>query len=446
MLENVEEFKTWGPVRHGKPVKSKAGRTFAKFIGQLQELGYAVEYKELIAADYGAPTTRKRFVLIARCDGAPIVWPSPTHSRNGEGGLPKWRSAAEVIDWTLPCPSIFASKEEIRERYGVSAVRPLAENTVRRVIRGVDKFTIRSGNPFIVPTGYGERKGQAPRIHDITAPMPTIVGSGKHNLCDPILAPITISNTGSSVGADAGSPVHTVRTGGGGQVFVASSLIQYHTEQTEHVRANGIDAPIPTVDASNRYGLTSASLVEYYSTGRPLSVEGPLHTATSHDREALTTAHIVKFKGDNLGQSLNEPMQTITTSAGEFARCNVFLVKVGAGENLGYWPKIRSLLNRYCGYNLASDEVLLLSIAGALYYIADIGLRMLTPKELYAAMGFPKWYIIERDYTGKPYPKSKQVARCGNAVCPDMARELVKANLPEYCRKEKGNDREASIR
>lgn len=506
ILENVEEFRTWGPVRKGKPVKKLAGTTFRKFIRQLEELGYDVEYRELIAADYGAPTSRKRFYLIARCDGRPIVWPEPTHSKTGADGLPKWRSAAEIIDWSLPCPSVFATKAEIMDRYGLKAVRPLASNTMRRVIRGVDKFTIRSGKPFIVPTGYGERTGQAPRVHDIDAPVPTVVGTGKENLCRPLLAPVTVTNTSNSVGGTVGAPVHTVTTAGnqmlvtpflaecnhsgGGHIapvgdahktitakhtggIVAPALIQYHTEQTEHVRASGLGTPINTVDASNRYGLTCANLVEYYTGGRPLDVQDPLHTVTSHDREAVVAAHIakyyggvvgekvgeplptvtaidhnavcaahvVKFKGDNVGTPPSEPLQTVTASAGKeracsggtFAVCRAHLAKIRSGDDLGHWPEIRALLNEFCGYTLAEDEVLLLEIGGALYYISDIGLRMLSPRELYNAMGFPPDYIIDRDYMGNEYKKSAQVARCGNAVCPPVASALVRANLPEWC-------------
>lgn len=445
MLENVEEFQTWGPVRKGKPVKKLAGTTFRKFISQLRDLGYAVEYRELVAADLGAPTTRKRFVLIARCDGRPIVWPERTHApRDSEevrsGRLKPWRSAAEIIDWSLPCPSVFESKAEILEKYGLKAVRPLADNTMRRIIRGVDKFTIRSEEPFIVPTGYGERKGQAPRVHDIEEPLPTVVGSGKHNLCRPLLTPYLAecNHAGGGHIADTREPYKTItakHTGG----IVAPSLIQYHTEQTENVRASGLGVPINTVDASNRYGLACANLVEYYTGGRPLDVTDPMHTVTSHDREAVVAAHVVKFKGDNLGSNPAEPMQTVTASAGRnracgggtFALCKVWLCKTG-NSGLHRWPEVRALLNRYCGYTLAEDELLLLEIGGAFYYIADIGLRMLSPRELYNAMGFPPDYIIDRDYTGKPYPKNEQVARCGNAVCPPLAAAVARANFPEY--------------
>ena len=472
ILENVEEFQTWGPVRKGKPVKKKAGQTFQKFIAQLRDLGYEVEWRELVAADYGAPTTRKRFVLIARCDGRPICWPEPTHApRDSEavksGKLLPWRSAAEIIDWSLPCPSIFDTKAEIKEKFNLSAVRPLANNTMRRIIRGVDKFTIRSGEPFIVPSGYGEREGQAPRVHDVNEPLPTAVGKGKHAVCDPLLAPLTVTNTSNSVGAPAGEPVHTVttagnqmlvtpnlmcigQTGGGDRIrdvrdpapttvskqeacLTAASLIQYHTEQTENVRASGLVGPINTVDASNRYGLTSAHLVEYYGNGNPLDTRDPMHTVTSHDREALVAAHVVKFKRDEAGTSPMEPVPT-QTSSGVFAVCKVHLVKIRPEDNgnLQHWPEIRALLNEHCGYHLADDEILLLEIGMQLYYIADIGLRMLSPRELYNAMGFPPDYIIDRDYMGRPYPKNEQVARCGNAVCPPMAAAVVRANFPEY--------------
>lgn len=431
ILENVEEFQTWGPVRKGKPVKSKSGQTFRKWLSQLEALGYAVEYRELVAADYGAPTTRKRFVLIARCDGQPIRWPERTHApRDSEevksGKCKPWRSAAEIIDWTVPMYSIFASKQEIKEKYGVNAVRPLADNTLRRIIRGVDKFTIKSGKPFIVECNHG---GDG-HTRSVEEPVNTVTGRYTGGVCEPVTIPYTFSNTGGSVGSPADEPVHTIRTAGG-QVLAAANLIQYHTEQSEDVRANGLDAALPTVDASNRYGLTAAHLVEFYGNGQAIDPEEPMHTVTSHDREALIATHIVKFKGPDIGQSPDAPLQTVT-AINPFALASVKTVKYAPGTDLGYWPQIRALLNKYCGYKFADDEILLLWIRGAWRYICDISMRMLTPRELYNAMGFPPDYIIEHDYTGKPYPKAQQVARCGNAVCPQMASAVVRVNFPEW--------------
>lgn len=448
MMENVEEIQTWGPLMYiGKnshdlpmytPDPERKGETFRAFVGMLGDglpedaasldaldeacefleiphngkdavrlmngLGYKIEFKELVAADYGAPTTRKRFVLIARSDGQPIVWPEKTHTnggcvrfKNGESisvSLP-WVSAASVIDWSIPTYSIFATKQELKDQYGVNAVRPLANNTLRRIIRGVDKFTIKSGKPFVV-----------------------------------------FSNTGHSVGDAVDKPVGVIRSSGG-LCLSAANLIQYHTEQTENARVSNLSDPLPTVDSSNRYGMTTAHLTEYYGNGNPIDPREPMRTVTSHDREALTCVHIVKFKGTNLGQDATQPLQTVTASAGEFAVAEVLVKKYAGGTDLGYWPKIRALLNQHCGYSLADDEVLLLKIDDALYYISDISLRMLTPRELYRAMGFPEDYIIDHDDQGKPYPKTKQVARCGNAVSPPMAAALVRANLPEYCTERK---------
>lgn len=400
ILENVEEFVTWGPVRKGKPVKKKAGQTFQKWKRQLLELGYQVEHREIVAADLGAPTTRKRFVLVARCDGRPIVWPERTHGpRDSEevrdGRLMPWKSAAEIIDWSVPCYSVFASKRELKEKYGVNAVRPLADNTMRRVIRGVDKFTIRSGRPFIVECNHGG-DGHARSTEE---PVNTVTRKYTGGICAPALVPFTFSNTGGSVGESLRGPVGTVRTAGG-QVLAAANIIQYHTEQTENVRANGLRMPLPTV--------------------------------TAVDHNAVAAAHIVEFKGQDIGQDADRPLRTITASAGEFADCRAELMEAGS-QDLMHWPEVRDLLNRHCGYEMADDEILLLEIGGGLYFIADILLRMLTPRELYNAMGFPPDYIIDRDYLGNEYGKTKQVARCGNAVCPPMATALVRANLPEWC-------------
>lgn len=405
MLENVPEFVTWGPVRKGKPVKSKAGQTYRKWRGQLEDLGYKIDTRELCAADYGAPTIRTRFCLIASRDGCPIVWPERTHAPRGSeevasGKCLPWRAASEIIDWALPCYSIFESKEDIRERYGVTAVRPLADNTMRRIARGLDKFVIRSAEPFIV----SNNTGNAP--HSARMPVPTITTcEGRNLLCAP-------------------------------------SLIQYHSEQSERVRGQRCDEPMMTVDASNRYGLSAAYLTQYFSGDNTQSVENPLNTITTHDRENLTLAHLAHFKGQDKGQDPREPLMTITQATGQFGEVRTTVVRYDGDVDLRYWPRVRELLNRHCGYTLGDDDVLLLDIRGAWYFISDIGLRMLTPRELYDAMGFPHDYIIDRYEDGTPIRRADQVARCGNAVCPAVSEALVRANLPECHKGKIGSMRE----
>ena len=455
ILENVEEFQTWGPVRKGKPVKSRRGETFRKWKEQLQALGYEIDHRELVAADYGAPTIRKRFFLIARCDGKPIIWPERTHApKDSEevknGKCKPWRGAAEIIDWTIPCPSIFDTTDEIKEKYGIRAIRPLAVNTQKRIARGIEKFVLQNKEPFIVPIGYGERKGQAPRVHDIKEPVSTVVSSGKQYLCQPELSPfiVQVNHKGEQFrGQELEEPIPTI-TGKHGyglatpvmtaiavskaeQYLAMPSLIQYHTEQSERVRGQGMDEPIMTLDAANRYGLSVSYLAEYFQNGRPLDVKSPLHTSTTKDRECVVETFISKFYKTGIGQKPDEPLHTVTTSAGHFG---IVTVKMSRSEmNLHHWNEVRELLNAYCGYAIAADEILLLDVNGTLYFISDIGLRMLTPRELYAANGFPPDYIIDHDYTGKAYGKTKQVARCGNAVPPPFAEALVRANLPEMC-------------
>lgn len=469
MLENVEEFQTWGPVRKGKPVKKLAGKTFHRWLEQLEALGYAVEWRELVAADYGAPTTRKRFFLIARRDGRPIVWPEPTHapadSPEVKAGRKKpWRSAAEIIDWSLPCPSVFDTREEIKAKYGLNAQRPLRPNTMRRVARGVDKFVIRSASPFLVVVNHsGEFRGQ-----EIGEPLQTITAKHGYGVAAPVMAPLTMHNNENATGTAITEPVNTITgTGAGGhQMLITPAMIQYHTEQTERVRGQDVGEPLMTIDASNRYGLAAASLVKYYGSAQHgQEIREPLHTVTAKDREgvtvaslskfyggvvgtvatdpvptitaidhnALQTAHMVKLKGDNLGGPAGEPVQTITASGLHHGVVTTRIERAAEGAPLQNWPKIRAALNEFCGYHLEENEVILFSIGGAWYFMADIGLRMLTPRELYRANGFPDDYKIERDYTGHEYGKSKQVARCGNAVPPPFATALVRANLPEWC-------------
>ena len=435
MLENVEEFKTWGPLNRGHhPIKAKQGKTFEKFVQQLTDLGYEVEFRELVAADYGAPTMRKRFFMIARCDGKPIVWPEPTHapadSDEVKAGLLKpYVGAYTQLDFSLPCPSIFDTSEEIKEKYGIRAVRPLAPKTMERIARGLKKFVLDNPEPFIVPIGYGERKGQAPRVHDIEKPLPTIVGSGKHYLCEPTLAPYMGTNTTNHPGGNCKDPIHTITTGNQ-QCLISPTLIQYHSETAQgEVRGQTIEDPIMTVDGSNRYGLVTSFIQKYYGgnyQGNGSDIKEPLHTITTLERNAMCAVNLIQMNNHCDGRDVKEPIPTITAGDGHFGEVRAFLIKY-YGQGTG--QDIKAPLDTVT----AQDRFGLVTINGVDYQIVDIGLRMLEPRELYGCQGFPEDYIIDHDYTGKTYPRSEQVRRCGNAVCPPIPAALVRANLPELC-------------
>ena len=435
MLENVEEFKTWGPLgRRHHPIKSKQGETFRKFVQQLTDLGYEVEFRELVAADYGAPTMRKRFFMIARCDGKPIVWPEPTHapadSDEVKAGLLKpYVGAYTQLDFSLPCPSIFDTSEEIKEKYGIRAVRPLAPKTMERIARGLKKFVLDNPEPFIVPIGYGERKGQAPRVHDIEKPLPTIVGSGKHYLCEPKLAPYLSVNRENHFGSDMREPVHTI-TANNQHMLMTPTLIQYHSETAQgKVRGQTIQDPIMTVDGSNRYGLVTSFIQKYYGgnyQGNGSDIKEPLHTITTLERNAMCAVNLIQMNNHCDGRDVKEPIPTITAGDGHFGEVRAFLIKY-YGQGTG--QDIKAPLDTVT----AQDRFGLVTINGVDYQIVDIGLRMLEPRELYGCQGFPEDYIIDHDYTGKTYPRSEQVRRCGNAVCPPIPAALVRANLPELC-------------
>ena len=435
MLENVEEFKTWGPLnRSHRPIKAKQGHTYRKFIDQLHDLGYEVQTRELVAADYGAPTMRKRFFMIARCDGRPIVWPEPTHGpadseKVKAGSLKPYVGAYTQIDFSLPCPSIFDTAEEIREKYGIRAVRPLAAKTMERIARGLKKFVINSPEPFIVPIGYGERTGQQPRIHDIKEPLPTVVSSGKHYLCEPMIAPYIMCNNENNVGASIKNPLPTITTANRNFVM-APTLIQYHSEMSKDgVRGQQVTEPIMTVDGSNRYGLVAAFIQKYYA-GETRSdasdVTKPLHTITARNGQSLCAATLIQMNNHCDGRDIKEPIPTITSGDGHFGEVRAFLIKY-YGQGTG--QDIKDPLDTVT----AQDRFGLVTVGGVDYQIVDIGLRMLEPKELYGCQGFPDDYIIDHDYAGNSYPRSEQVKRCGNAVCPPIPAALVRANLPELC-------------
>ncbi|WP_315074464.1 DNA cytosine methyltransferase [uncultured Clostridium sp.] len=319
LMENVEEIQDWGPLDdEGHPIKERKGEDYKKFINSMKELGYDFESKELIAADYGAPTTRNRWYAVFRRDGKEIVWPEATHNKTGTDGLEKWKPISECIDWHDLGSSIFTRK------------KPLKEKTLNRIARGIEKFIINDDNPYFLPDD-----------------------------------------------------------------IASAFLIQYHGEtKSGYVRGQSLNEPIKTIDTSNRYGLVTAFITRFYKSGTGQTVKEPIHTiTTSSGHFGLVSAFLIKYYGNGIGQTVNEPIGTIVTK-----------------DRFG---------------------LVTVMIKGEEYQIVDIWFRMLNPEELKLGQGFPKDYIIDVDYTGKKYPKSKRVERIGNSVVPIMAEVLARANKPE---------------
>lgn len=431
MLENVEEFKTWGPLNRGHhPVKSKQGRTFDKFVRQLQDLGYEVQFRELVAADYGAPTMRKRFFMIARCDKKPIVWPEPTHAPADseavkKGLLKPYVGAYTQIDFSRPCPSIFDTSEQIKEKYGIKAVRPLAPKTMERIARGLKKFVLDNPEPFIVQCNHGGDR----RPLDTKEPLPTITGKHGYGIVEPYMIQIGQTGFTKDRSKNIQEPLSTI-VSKNEHSLICPTLIQYHSETAQgKVRGQTIKDPIMTVDGSNRYGLVTSFLHKYYDggyKGAGESMENPLPTITAWDHNSVVTANLIQMNNHCDGKDIRQPLPTITAGDGHFGEVRAFLIKYyGQGTGQDIQEPLNTVTSR--------DRFGLVTIEGEDYQIVDIGLRMLEPRELYGCQGFPDDYIIDRDYTGKTYPRTEQVKRCGNSVSPMIPNALVRANLRELC-------------
>lgn len=406
IMENVEEIQQWGPLdENGRPIPERKGEKYQKFISSMQSLGYDFDSRELVAADYGAPTTRKRWYAIFRRDGKPIVWPEPTHSKTGTDGKKKWVPVSSILNFSDLGKSIFGRK------------KPLAENTMRRTARGLEKFVFNNPEPFIIQVNHsgGNFRGQS--IHD---PMPTITQKHGFGVITPVEVPFIDKTYGGNykgAGSGMNQPVSTITTVDHNRL-ITPLLIQYHSETTKNgVRGQTVTDPLQTIDTSNRYGLVIAFLEKFYKSGT--------------------------------GQSLAEPIHTITTSPGHFGQVSVLAVdwkelqEAGVDEETAQkatWVSqfIMEYYGRGVGQNIreplhtivTKDRFALITVLGNEYVILDIFLRMLTPEELKLAQGFPQDYIIDRDYNWRKYPVCEQVKRIGNSVVPVMAKALVKANCP----------------
>jgi DNA (cytosine-5)-methyltransferase 1 len=568
LLENVEEFRTWGPLDdQGSPIKARAGETFDKWCRELRRLGYKLQFRELRACDYGAPTIRKRFFMIARRDGRPIVWPAPTHGKPASPGvvagtLRPWRTAAEIIDWSIPCPSIFERKKE------------LAEKTKRRIAHGTVKFVLRNPAPFIVPVKTWGGGGNNPRSSDEPMRTTTTSKGGEHAVVTPFVAPVTHGGSqersysptqplhtvtganrgeiaavaplfartahgdvdrkgkrrgqgahsteepfptiatsqdsalvaahitkfrsgatghaadeplatvtansfikrpggsaplgavaahlermhGKSRGAAADEPAPTITAGGGGKTAAVATFLSpyYGDNDGGRVRSgNPADEPLRTSTVENRFGAVAAFLSHQYGSatnGGQGDPERPLKTITTGGHHAIVCAHIEQANGSPEGEKplpgrkADDPLSTIVAKGctqrviettlvgpdalppdllGRAVRTAAFLIKYYGNESDGHG------LDAPIGTVTVQDRfaVVMVLIDAETYILVDIGVRMLTPRELFNAQGFPPDYIIDRDAEGRPITKTAQVAKCGNSVCPPVAAALVRANF-----------------
>lgn len=540
ILENVEEFRDWGPLQETDrglmPDPEARGETFQKWCKALRRLGGKIEWRELRACDYGAPTIRKRLFVIVRFDGQKIVWPKPTHGKPDDpdvlaGRKRPWRTAAEIIDWSLPCPSIFDTTDEVFAKYGLRAVRPLAAATMSRVARGVERYVLKAKRPFLVnlthgvrledvdnpfgtitgahrgekatvapvltygqqgggnrnvedpahtitasakdqnaliaptliQTGYGEREGQSPRSLDIEAPLGTIVAGGvKHALAVPTLvgcggragqsrarggdeptatgtakADVCLAtafltqNNYQETGHDAREPVSTIVQKGCTQSVVSAFVSRQFGTSTGH----GMGEPTHTATAEvNKSMLVAPHLMTMRNAQKPFSSPAePTHTVTAGGAGLTVVAPFMqKYYGTGDGARVDEPCHSVTTKD-----------RFGFVEGEVGWPpfteaqaararRVAAFLREHGFWD--EREFVTVEIGGESFTIVDIGMRMLSPRELFCAQGFPPDYVIDLEFNGKPLAKSDQIGCCGNSVSPPMAEALVGANCGHLAR------------
>ncbi|WP_200953549.1 DNA cytosine methyltransferase [Ensifer sp. Root558] len=533
IMENVEEWKEWGPLietdRGLMPCPDNRGKTFQKWCKAMKRAGYKLQHRELRACDYGAPTIRKRLFVIARRDGQPIVWPEPTHGAPTDrdviaGKKLPWRTAAEIIDWSLPCPSIFDTSDEIMAKFGLRAIRPLADATMARVARGTKRYVLDAARPFLVQTGYGERKGQEPRCMDGDAPLGTVVAGGvKHAVVSPSLTRFNTGATGSAMNEPVSTitansyikkpggaaplgmitphlmtglsivapvltyaqqgganrsvedPHHTItaskkdqnaviiptlvgcggragqsRPRGGDEplatvtakadVCTAAVFVAQHNNDSR--RIGGVNPgreasePVSTVTSTGaQQGVVSAFVSRQFGTSTGHAAEAPLGTITADGggKSLLVAPHLHAYYGSDQDTPENEPFHTITTKP-RFSHVEAAISAPPFTEDQHARAReVAAFLRSYGFWD--EREFVTLTIGEAEFVIVDIGMRMLTPRELYSAQGFPTDYRIDADANGRPFPKNVQVSCVGNSVSPPVAAAIVAANcqhLVEY--------------
>ncbi len=555
-MENVEEWKDWGPLieteRGLMPCPDRRGQTFQAWCKAIRKLGGRIEWRELRACDYGAPTIRKRLFLIIRFDGKKIVWPEPTHGAPDDpdviaGKKLPWRVAAEIIDWSLPCPSIFDTAAEIWSKHGLRAVRPLAGNTMARVARGMKRYVLDADRPFIVNLTHGGREEDAgqpfrtitganrgekavilPSITRFNSgatgsamdePMPTVTansyikrpgGAAPLGIVAPHL--MTMRNSGKPFnGAD--EPTHTITAGGAGLSVVAPHLTAYYGPGAGgEDRSADPEKPLNTVTTENRHAVVVPTLVGCggrAGQSRPRGGDEPLATVTTKADGCVAAAFIAQHNNDsrrvggvNPGREADDPLSTVTATGAQQGTVAAFVARqfgasvghavdepsatVTAGVNKS--QLVAPYLHAYYGCDQDTPETepfhtvttkprfshvessisappftadqeerarevaaflrahgfwderefVTLDIGGQTFVVVDIGMRMLTPRELFNAQGFPPDYVIDGAWEGEgedrrfvDFPKNVQVSCCGNSVSPPPYAAIVAANCPE---------------
>ncbi len=537
LMENVEEFVTWGPLgEDGHPMKEFAGQTFELWVKRLKRAGYRIQWRELRACDYGAPTIRKRFMMVARRDGRPIVWPNPTHGDPTskavkQGKLLPWRTAAGCIDWSLPCPSIFDTTAQIKDKHGLRAVRPLAGNTMARIARGMRRYVLDADRPFIVNLTHGSRVEPVDepfrtitgahgfsggrREYPLSEPLGTVTGSGAQHA---LIAPLITRFNGGATGQDLRAPMATItansfikRPGGAAPFGVVAPVLAtfYGHNDGRGKRSANVQEPLRTVTTENRHALIAPTMVQVgygeragqapraldlmqplgtvvagsvkhapvTATLAPLVTYGqhggakraatiPHHTITASkkDTNCVGAVYLAQQNTGLIGRAAGAPMATVTATGsqvtpvtawfskyygtGDGARmdepCHTVTVKdrfshmqaeIGPPpsreDQAGRAREVADFLRLHDAWD--EREFVTLDVDGETYVIVDVGLRMLTPRELFRAQGFPDDYVIEGvwdadDWTFHPFTKDVQVSCCGNSVCPPLAEALVREN------------------
>ena len=505
-LENVKQILQWGPLvakrckSTGRVIKlggaiaepgevvsvneqflvpdpKRRGQTWVVFVAELQRLGYAVEWRVIKACDFGAPTSRERLFMIARCDGQPIVWPEPTHAKNPTKGQQKWRTAAECIDWSIPSKSIFGRKKD------------LAPATLRRVAKGMRKFVLDAANPFIVP--IANWSGES--VQSAAEPLRTVTSypkGGAFSVVSPVMVaaahgegkPGGVQRWGAG-SRSTGEPLGTV-TASGGHSIAAAHLVKFRFAD----EGKALDEPLPTIISGGNYkrpagaahamGISTVFMAQMnggFNTTAAKSIEDPMTTVTNTgSQQQLVTANLVHLRGNCDARDLNNPLHTISAGGTHHGLMTAFMERqFGASVGLGLEepaptitaggggksslvelqlsPEVESgalrvaaFLIRYYGTSDAGDiaapaptittrdrlALVTVTIKGTPYVIVDLCLRMLQPAELYKAQGFPTDYIISHGADGKPFTKTQQVHMCGNSVSPPPMAALARANDP----------------